>query len=413
MVRSKIVIPPVTLETTLTNARRWLNIIRFGESGTVIQLQDDCEYRVLEIINNQTILKNFLGLYYKKYILRYLPIDQKDIQKAIKDTLTEIATEIKIGTKGILSEWKSDEILNEIAKKGYEVGLFISHVSLLLKNHYFQPFFDLELLIRTSKNLSVVIFSEIDITHEKYSLLVDKASFLYDNITKYPLYGNSDSKQFISHYNYQWKFSLPDRTINEIIEACGGYLWLIHQVHRSLRDNTNMTVSEALKDEVLIRKLEVIWKKFTEEEQSIIQKTYNDRLQKTDILSHEYNYLKSIRVIKQIKGKSVLGIPLLSQVIEKLNQFHVREDSILIGEKDITLSLSNKERALMLLLLAAKKKIVSRDTVAQTIWGASWEEKYSDWALDRLVYRLRIKLNNLGIDPKRIKTLKKKGFIWE
>ena len=44
--------PPVTKETTLANAHRWLNIVRFGESGTVIQLQDDCEYSVLEIINN-------------------------------------------------------------------------------------------------------------------------------------------------------------------------------------------------------------------------------------------------------------------------------------------------------------------------------------------------------------------------
>ncbi len=404
---------PVTQETTLANARRWLNIVRFGESGTVIQLQDDCEYRVLEIINNPQTLKDILGIYHKKYILKYLPIDQKDLQQAIKDTLIGIAISLKIATKGILSEWQSGEILTEIAKKGYDVSLFISHVTLLLKNHYFQPFFDLELLIRTSKNLSVVIFSELDITHEKYSLLVDKASFLYDNVIKYPLYGSSDSKQFISHYNYHWKFSLPDRTINEIINACGGYLWLIHQVHRNLRDNTDMTVSETMKDEVLIRKLEVIWKKFTEEEQNIIRKIYNNSLQKTNILSHEYKYLKAIRVIKQSKGKTNLAIPLFSQILEKLNMFHVREDSILIGDKDITPALSKKERAFTLLLLSAKKQIVPRDEIAQSIWGASWEDKYSDWALDRLVYRLRIKLNSLGIDPKHLKTVKKKGFIWE
>lgn len=168
-----------------------------------------------------------------------------------------------------------------------------------------------------------------------------------------------------------------------------------------------------MKDEVLIRKLEVIWKKFTEEEQNIIRKTYNDSLKKTDNLSHEYNYLKNIRVIKQIKGKTTLGIPLFSQIIEKLNKFHVREDSILIGEKDITSELSNKERTFMLLLLSAKGKIIPRDEIAQAIWGVSWEEKYSDWALDRLAYRLRIKLNNLGIDPKLLKTVKKKGFVWE
>lgn len=226
--------PPVTAETTLSNAHRWLNIVRFGESGTVIQLQDDCEYRVLEIINNPQTLKDILGIYHKKYILRYLPIDQKDLHKAIKDTLIGIATELKIATKGILSEWQNSEILDEIAKKGYDVGLFISHVTLLLKNHYFQPFFDLELLIRTSKNLSAIAFSELDITHDKYRPLVDKASFLYDHIIKYPMYSETDARQFISHYNNQWNFSLPEKTVSEIIEVCGGYLWLIHHVQRFL-----------------------------------------------------------------------------------------------------------------------------------------------------------------------------------
>lgn len=210
---------PVTAETTQSNAKRWLNIVRYGESGTIVQLQDDCEYRILEIINNPKTLKDILGKYHKKYILKYLPIDQKDLHQTIKETLIGIATEFKIATRGILSEWKSDEILSEIAKKGYDVGLFISHVTLLLKNHYFQPFFDLELLIRISKNLSVIVFSELDITAEKYNILVDKASFLYDNIIRYPMYGSIDSKQFISHYNHHWKFSLPERTINEIITA--------------------------------------------------------------------------------------------------------------------------------------------------------------------------------------------------
>src|SRR3972149_11989183 len=91
-------IPVITPETTLENAHRWLNIIRFGESGTVIQPQDDCEYRVLEIINNRKLLKTMLGPYYKKYLLRYLPIDQKDLQKSIHEALVELCREKNIGS---------------------------------------------------------------------------------------------------------------------------------------------------------------------------------------------------------------------------------------------------------------------------------------------------------------------------
>jgi len=68
--------PPITPETTLENARKWLNIVRYGESGSVIQLQDDCEYRLSEILENPKILKKYLGPYYRKYLLIHLPYNQ-------------------------------------------------------------------------------------------------------------------------------------------------------------------------------------------------------------------------------------------------------------------------------------------------------------------------------------------------
>ena len=407
---------PITVETTMVNAKKWLNIIRFRESGTVIQLQDDCEYRVLEIIQNTKILKDILGPYYRKYFLKYIPIDQKDLHKSIKEALVEVCAERKIGTKGTLSQLQNVEILEEIARRGYEVGFFISHISSLLKKKDFQPLIDLELLVRTSKNFSVVLFSELDITQDKYTLLIDKCSFLYDHVSRYPMYDEKDSRQFIAYYNSFWKFSLPEKIISELIYACGGYLWLIHQAQRNLRDNPALTVKEALTDELMMRKLETIWMKFTDEEKDIIRKVHFGSVTEGDTLTHEYEYLKSIRVISELEGKPKLGILLLSQVIEKetrLSKFQLRGDNrIFIGEKEITMQLSRKERNFLFLLLAAKKKIISRDTAAQAIWGKDWEEKYSDWAIDRLVHRIRKKLKTLGLDEKLLKTVKKKGFIF-
>ena len=69
----------ITPETIEENARKWLNIVKFNESGTVIQLQDDCEYSVTEVINNKNLLKKYLGPYFRKYLFKYLPIDQKDL----------------------------------------------------------------------------------------------------------------------------------------------------------------------------------------------------------------------------------------------------------------------------------------------------------------------------------------------
>jgi DNA-binding winged helix-turn-helix (wHTH) protein len=57
--------------------------------------------------------------------------------------------------------------------------------------------------------------------------------------------------------------------------------------------------------------------------------------------------------------------------------------------------------------------IVPRDTVAAAIWGADWEQKYSDWAIDRIAHRVRSKLKKFGPFDTMLKTIKRKGFLFE
>lgn len=407
--------PAIRQTTIIGNANNWLTIVRYGESGSVIQLQDDCEYRVNETISDKKILKSILGPFYKKYILKYIPIDQKDLLKTIKHELIKSCLERKLNTKTNLEKFSLEKILTNIAEAGYEVGLFISHISPLLNQKNFQPFIDLELLIRMSKNLSVIVFSEIDISHKKFSTLTDKASFLFDHLFYYPLYDKEDCLSFINHYSNKWSFKMNTLITNEIIHSCGGYLWLIHQAIRNLRDNPKLSIQQILMHDLILKKLEIIWNKLTDQEKNIIRKVIFGSLTPKETLTHEYEYLIKIRMLLEKKNKSYLGIPLLSLLVEKenkLNELMTFDKRIIIGEKDISYAFSKEEKAVMCVLLSAKKKIVSRDTIAQAIWGKDWEEKYSDWAIDRLFYRLRKKLQKLCIDEKLIRTIKKKGFAF-
>lgn len=408
-------IPPITAETTLKNALLWLNTIRYGESGSVLQLQDDCEYRVLEIINNPIILKKVLGLYYKKYLFRYLPIDNRNLSESVRESIIGICLEKKLSFYNHLTSMTTPQIIKLIANKGYDIGLFISHISPLLNSSHFQPLIDLELLVRTNKNLSVIMFSEIDITSKKYHLLADKCSFLFDNIFPYPMYSEKDSRQFIKHYTNEWQISLDDRLTDQLAEVCGGYLWLIHQAIRNVRNDPKITLQEAVSNDLMTKKIEVLWNKFSNEQKEIIRKTAYDSISNKDTLTEEYQYLKSINIIRTPNNKTLLNIPILRIAVEKenkLEELKIIDNKIIIGKKDITLSLSKKERNMLLLLLSSKKKIVNRDLLAQHIWGNEWEEKYSDWAIDRLAYRLRKRLISLGIDGSLFQTVKKKGFVF-
>jgi len=56
-------------------------------------------------------------------------------------------------------------------------------------------------------------------------------------------------------------------------------------------------------------------------------------------------------------------------------------------------------------------KTVLRTEIARLVWGEEeWEDKYSDWAISQLIYRLRNKLANVS-PADRIRTLKGQGFV--
>lgn len=58
-------------------------------------------------------------------------------------------------------------------------------------------------------------------------------------------------------------------------------------------------------------------------------------------------------------------------------------------------------------------RILSYEELAKVIWGDKWVSKYSIWALSKHISYLRRMLKDLGINPNRIQTYKKKGFLFK
>lgn len=406
--------PPITPETTSENARKWLSIIRYRESGTVIQLQDDCEYRVLEIINNKDILKAHLGPYYKKHLLAFIPIDQKDLHATIKETILMLCEQKHIELPRNKAGLDLQALLDAISQQGFEVGLFITHLSHLLHKKTMQSMIDLEHTVRATKNLSVIVFTHTDITNTSFQHLTDSCSFLFDHVLKYPLYGDTDTLQFCNWVTHTWDTEIPNHVISEIIHTCGGYLWLVNQALRTYRDNPEMGVNHAVSTDTILTITESIWNRLSDREKDIVRKLHFGSLKQEDTLTQEFGHLKSLHVIGDAGKTKTLRMPIFSPVIERESHAQVLQpilDKIFIGKKDITEFFTGKEKVFIMTLLASRKKIVPRDVLALKLWGNAWEEKYSDWAIDRLAFRLRTKLRKLGMNSTLIHVIKRKGFL--
>jgi len=71
--------------------------------------------------------------------------------------------------------------------------------------------------------------------------------------------------------------------------------------------------------------------------------------------------------------------------------------------------LSEKELKIFTLLYMSANTTVTREQIASSVWGDSSNIDYSDWAIDKLISRIREKLNDMKPN-KIIKTVRKSGF---
>src|SRR3989338_5758257 len=72
-----------------------------------------------------------------------------------------------------------------------------------------------------------------------------------------------------------------------------------------------------------------------------------------------------------------------------------------------SLFLTRSEQKVSDILLQKSDLVVTRDEIAQAVWGSNWLSKYSDWQIDRLIYLLRSKLPH----KYKIKTFRNSGYL--
>lgn len=73
--------------------------------------------------------------------------------------------------------------------------------------------------------------------------------------------------------------------------------------------------------------------------------------------------------------------------------------------------LTNQERVLWTYLLAKTNHIVSFDEVANVVWQSDADEKFSLYALAKLVENIRRKLRNFGIHHNVLLTIRRQGYM--
>ncbi len=289
------------------------------------------------------------------------------------------------------------------------VGIFVTNADLPIRQKNYQVIDEFVKIQEENPNLHFILLMEIDITNPEIAHYFTRTS-VFTNINYYPLYETKDSLDFINYLAKKWNINIRKNVKKTIVNNCGGHFWLLKYVVRSLRDNPKLALRNIFNSTQMQFRLEQINNLLLDSEKSALKKVIEGEAIKAENEKHGYAYLKELNLLENDK----LNIPILTEYMRKslpdLNLV-VTDRHVFLNNVIVDAQFSKMEKRVFKSLYNSRNQIVSRDQVAKAIWPRETEEKYSDWAMDRLIARLRKKLIGLGISKERIKTFRKKGYM--
>lgn len=208
---------------------------------------------------------------------------------------------------------------------------------------------------------------------------------------------DADMRVILSTFTKRYDLKLSDDLKAQLLQLAGGHVQYLHLALIFIRQNhlTGNTLTTALlNDEETQYLTEELWSSLTVEEQAALLQA---RQGEKRTLPH---YLTDTGFIHP-DSHQVLN-PLFAQ---QLSRIETQPEMVELPSTEF----SRKEHLLFTLLQQHLGELVERDHIIQAVWPDESELGVSDWAIDRLIARLRSKLKTVAPEYK-IQTVITRGY---
>lgn len=159
-------------------------------------------------------------------------------------------------------------------------------------------------------------------------------------------------------------------------------------------------VQALISDERIILQSEELWESLDKDEKRLLFKIINN--EKITPAEKEKNiYLWDTGFISEDKDKYILFNPLFENYLKNQEKLEDKSEPVI--------HLTKKEHTLFKLLESHIGNICEREEIIEKVWPEYQEVGISDWAIDRLVARVRVKLKQQG-SPYEIVTVRTRGY---
>lgn len=209
-----------------------------------------------------------------------------------------------------------------------------------------------------------------------------------------------DSKVIFDEICKKYGLKFSDTVRSQILSVVDGYTqylqFALSYLHEKKSDKVSAKLADELfSDERIALQSEELWESLTQDEKDVLLKFINNKTI-TPEEQDKANYLWNTGITGP-KG-------VFSELFSKyLNQ---KRDDVKEGTKQ---ELSKKEHLLLKILEENRGALCEREEIIEFVWPEAESYGVSDWAVDRLVARLRGKLKSMKSDYE-IVTVKTRGY---
>ena len=157
-----------------------------------------------------------------------------------------------------------------------------------------------------------------------------------------------------------------------------------------------------------------IWNNFSDDDKDFLKNVVRTKRIPLNMLP-KIDYFLKTGVITKVKDDYLIFGNIFQEFISNqishqklIYDFNLNQ--IFYGSKSCGDKFTFQEFKLLVYFIRKNRQVISRDEIAQAIWGKNYVEKYSDWSIDKLISVIRRKLSEIGFPSQNLITLKKRGF---
>jgi hypothetical protein len=392
-------LPPVDPDQFLAMVSQWSDVINTEESGTWIWPVLNAPYRrIWQFQQDKALQQKLISVKYQPYVLVHLDLGQSETTDPTELSQTLIHSFAETLHRNFNPNDELTQVLQTLDQEYKRLIIFVTGIDTQIRQNHWQVLDSLNVIAERNWRTSVLLFTETDITHPQYANNFNKRTTLAQNISVTPLYSPEDVDAFCQHMSSNWQVQLTDEVKHWLSSQCGGHLLLVKDVIRQLRKNPHLTTTELAHLPSLIFRA-----------QSIIANIHPDELIVIQLVSHQQRILPSLNhslnfLLQQ--GWLIPETPYFRLTVTFIAEFINQPSS---PPSDIFL-FTETEKRVFDYGKTHLNQLIDREAIASVIWDETWEDNYSDWAIDKLISRLRTKIETAHLRFDLI-TKKGQGFI--